>query len=277
MTGWMPHLVVPQNRILFAALLFLVFSGCKKKEPPAEYLARVNDTHLTTADLSRLADTSGLSQSEKQEWLRNWVNEELLFQLAEKEGVVDSPEFEAKINSTRRQLAISIYLEKHFEESYSPPEEELLKQFYEKNRHILKLKANAFVFNAATFSSEELAGAFRERLLSDSWQRAIKTLPKGELVLSNSEGAFEYDYELTNFTVKRFLESFNPGEISIIFSARPGEYSIVQLVAAYKLNEVPPLNVIHEQVLMLYKEEQMKEAIKKMLAGLYEKNEIEIK
>lgn len=269
--------MIRRNKFLFALLFIFALSGCENKEQSAEYLARVNDVYLTKDDVVIRHDTSALSPAEREEILRNWVNEELLFQQAGKKGVLSNPEFSKKVEAAKRQLAISIFLEEYFEDNYSVPDEATLQKYFQENQQVFKLKSDAYVFNIASFNNEELAAAFRERLLNDTWQRAIKTLPKSELVVANFEGRFEYDYELRNFTVKRFLESFNPGETSIIFSSRPGEYSVVQLTAGYKVNEVPPLNVILSQVQMLYKEEQRKAAVKKLVEELYSKNEIEIK
>lgn len=264
------------NLILFPVILFTL-SGCGKEDSETGYIARVNDARLTASELSAVIDTSAVGKSGREEYIRSWVDQELIFQRAEKSGITGEKEFSLKLGQAKRQMAVSMYLERYYLDSYQEPEEEDLALFYSSMKEAFRLNSNAFLFNRATLSNEDGAVMFRERLFNDSWERVVKTFPKPASILASQVDVFEYDFETSDFQSRKFLENFSPGEISMIFSVRPGEYTILQLKEKYRRNDVPPLGVITSLVKEMYKDAQKKILLKKLMDELYASGEIEIK
>ncbi|GMU87182.1 MAG: hypothetical protein AMXMBFR48_24230 [Ignavibacteriales bacterium] len=265
------------TKVFFVSLAFLSFTGCEKKEVETEYIARVNNSRLTEAELSAVIDTSSAGKSGRDEYIRSWVDQELLYQKAEKSGITGDEEFSLKLTRAKRQMAISMFLEKYFSDSFQEPTEEDLTLFYSSMKDAFRLSSTGFLFNRATLSSEDGAVMFRERLFTEQWERVVKTFPKPASILSSEVGVFEYDFETSDYQIKKFLENFSPGEISMIFSVRPGEYTILQLKEKYRRNDVPPLSVITSLVKELYKDAQKKILLKKLMDELYASGEVEIK
>ncbi|MCC6549107.1 MAG: hypothetical protein IT279_03450 [Ignavibacteriaceae bacterium] len=264
------------NFLLVSFFLFS-FSGCDKKEDKTGYIARVNDTRLTEAELSAVIDTASVGRSGRDEYIRAWVDQELLYQKAEKTGITQEKEFSLKLTQAKRQMAVSMYLEKYFGDSFQEPSEEELTLFYTSMKDAFRLNSTGFLFNRATLSSEDGAVMFRERLFTEPWERVVKTFPKPASILASQVDVFEHDFETSDFQTRKFLENFSHGEISMIFSVRPGEYTIVQLKEKYQRNDVPPLSVISSLVKELYKDAQRKILLKKLMDELYSSGEIEIK
>ena len=75
------------NTILFCGLL--VFTGCSKEIRKDDYLARVNESYLTREEFASLVDTSNLSLEQKDQIIKNWVYNEMLFQKAVEEGITE--------------------------------------------------------------------------------------------------------------------------------------------------------------------------------------------
>jgi len=265
------------TKIAVASLLLFSLTGCEKKEDETGYIARVNDSRLTESELSAVIDTSSAGRAGRDEYIRSWVDEELLFQKAEKAGITGEKEFSLKLNRAKRQMAVAMYLESYFEDAYREPSEEELTLFYSSMKEAFRLNSSAYLFNRATLSNEDGAVMFRERLFNDSWDRVVKTFPKPASILSSQVDVFEYDFETSDFQTQKFLENFSPGEISMIFSARPGEYTILQLKEKYRRNDVPPLSVISSLVIEMYKDAQRKILLKKLMDELYASGDIEIK
>ena len=101
--------------------LFIVFflaaallTGCGKESPNRDFIARVNKSYLSKDDLNSVSD-SAPSNIYKDEEVRNWVNRELLFQMAEKEGITKSAEYLKLIEDSKKELAASLMIRKFYD------------------------------------------------------------------------------------------------------------------------------------------------------------------
>ena len=63
----------------------VALTGCGKEEPKKDFIARVDESYLTKKELSADLDTAQLQESHKNEYIRNWVETELLYQEAIRE------------------------------------------------------------------------------------------------------------------------------------------------------------------------------------------------
>jgi len=62
-----------------------MITGCGKESPKGDFIARVNKSYLTKENLNSVSDSVKTNKLYSSEVIRNWVNRELLFQMAEKE------------------------------------------------------------------------------------------------------------------------------------------------------------------------------------------------
>lgn len=89
--------------ILFSVVL--IFVSCSEKKQKTEYIARVNNSYLTREVFASLVDTSGITTEEKDNAVKLWVYDELLYQKAVSEGITEEEVFLRIINDSRRKLA----------------------------------------------------------------------------------------------------------------------------------------------------------------------------
>ena len=71
------HKALTNLVFLFGAL---AFAACSKEEKKDDFVARVNETYLTREDFASLVDTSSLNTAQKEQLIKNWIYQEILFQ-----------------------------------------------------------------------------------------------------------------------------------------------------------------------------------------------------
>ena len=108
LTKHSPKLIKAISFISAAAFLF----GCGKNESKIEYVARVNDSYLTSQDLAEITAPMGTSRFYRNEIIRNWINRELLYQEAVKQGILDQKNYTRIVNNSKKELAASMLISK---------------------------------------------------------------------------------------------------------------------------------------------------------------------
>ncbi len=106
-----------RNWILLVFLAFqpLLISGCIKDEQPiGEIVARVNDAALTTTDVAAWEAALGkvpVPVETRRSFIRNWVEEELLYQEALSENLLEDQWVAERLDRLKRTMLISRFME----------------------------------------------------------------------------------------------------------------------------------------------------------------------
>lgn len=88
---WHLNLSAIKIPVLFFAISL---SGCEKEHDGTDYVAKVNNSYLTREEFASLVDTSKATQARKNEVISQWIQSELLFQKAERDGLLSNPEYQ---------------------------------------------------------------------------------------------------------------------------------------------------------------------------------------
>lgn len=267
------------NRLIFIYLLTTViyFNGCEKEQPNKDYVARVNDKYLTKEEFNYLIDSSATQNMYKNELIRNWVNNEVLYQKAIKEGITDEKEFIRLIENSKKRLAAALLLEKIYSENVAEPNIQQIDAFFNEHKDEFRLFYDAFVINLITFNNEDKAIKYRATLLESDWKKALNVFNGDSSIINNETTNLVYEYELQSAALARTVKELNPGEVSIVFHSQPGVYSVVQLIQRVEKNSIPPLEYIRPQVEKRIIAEKKEEFYKNYLNELYSNNDIEVK
>jgi hypothetical protein len=258
--------------VLFTAVLI---TGCGEKTEKKEYVARVNDSFLTSDDLEYLSGTSYKNNFYRSEVIRNWIDEELLFQEAVNEGILETEEFNRIINNSRRELAGALllkYVSDQYEFSYSNDD---LEKFYNEFKDEFRLKDDTFILNIAEFTSEEKAIEFRISVLQNDWQEVIESgkfneIPgKNNLVLKESE--------IYPLSLRNIIQELYPQEVSIVINSDTLSYRIFQVIEKYTEGTIPPFSIIKEVVEKRFVSLEKRKFINEYIKKLYSENDIEVK
>jgi hypothetical protein len=260
-----------------AFVLIILFAGCVRQQENTEYIARVNDSYLTEEDLTTVSERYSGQNSFKEEMIRNWVNRELLYQQAVREGIPEDENYKKLISRSEKELAAALMLEKIYSERMPSYKADDLKSFYDQNGDIFKLHQPAYIVNIAEFSDENMAVSFRSAAVESEWNRAVNILKSDKTLLKENNNILLYTYDLQPLKLSRIIGELNPGEISLVINGDPGRFLVVNLLARLEAGTLPPFNVIKENVENRFIATKKNEILRKYYEDLYSANDIEVK
>jgi hypothetical protein len=268
------HLVIKKISILFFVAILLVSCAEEKKEE--DYVARVNDSYLSTKELKELIDTTSASAFFKNEVIRNWINRELMFQEAVEEGVLEKAEYKRLIKNSERELAAALLLNQYVSDKKIKFERADLSSYFEENRDEFKLAKNAYLLNIINFSDEDRAVEFRSGFLTNGWDSTLVNFKGDSTVIDYWNKVLLKEQDIFPPTVLRVVKRLHPPEISIVISEGTGYYSIVHVLGKYVKGSLPPFDVIKDEIEIRYLAEQRNKLIEDYIEKLYSTNDIEV-
>jgi parvulin-like peptidyl-prolyl isomerase len=138
--------------VLLILAIFLTFAGCKRKEQiqkpgqlgipqkEGEVIARVNEEVLTEKDLEAIlpsAQNSSISLEQKREYVRRWIENEILYQEAKKKRIDEDENIKWRIDQAVQNIIIEGFLEKELQARIAVSEEEI-RRTYQENKNMFK-------------------------------------------------------------------------------------------------------------------------------------------
>lgn len=159
--------------LVFVAVT-LLWSGCKRNSSSAT-VARVDDQALTLDEIrARLDTTRGVSEVQMRQFVRRWLNDEVLYREALRRGLDRQTGLDERVDDFRRQLVINALLQEEVyndRTAHSTPEE--IASYYEAHRSEFVLTQDVARVSYMFFSDRDVATVFRNAILNgESWNRA---------------------------------------------------------------------------------------------------------
>lgn len=270
------HLNKTLTNILF---LFgvLVFAACTQEQKKDDFVARVNESYLTREDFASLADTANLNSSQKEQLIKNWIYQQVLFQAADKEGITRREDYLKIVDKSSNELAAAMLIDDYVSNEKINYSDEDLINYYESNKNYFRLNTDAYLINKITFNNEDNAIKFRSLALDSEWKKAVSVFINDSSLVLNATSDLVEENNLYPVQLSRIIKDFYPEEISIVITNKPGYYSIVQLLNKFGKESVPPFELIKTKVEKRFLAEKKKQLVEEYLKNLYSQNEIEIK
>lgn len=270
------HLNKTLTKIFFLAGL-LAIAACSKEQKKDDFIARVNDSYLTREEFASLADTLNLNSAQKEQLIKKWIYQEVLFQEAAKEGITKDQDYLNIIKKSSYELAAAMLIEKYESSEEINYSDNDLINYYEADKNYFRLNSDSYQLNKVLFSSEDKAIKFRGLALDSDWKKAVNVFVSDSSLINNVESVFVEENNIYPVQLSRIIKDFYPDEISIVIAEKPGYYSIVQMLNKYNKQSVPPFEIIKSKVEKRFTAEKKKLLIEEYLKSLYSENEIEIK
>ena len=262
--------------IFFPVVFFLInFEACKKEEPNKNYIAKVNDSYLTEDELDSIYNISSGIQY-KDEIIRNWINRELLFQEAKKQGILNDKNFNRIMDDSKKELAASFLLENYIRNEKIIIEPAELEKYFNNNPDEFKLLYNSYLLNIINFNTEDKALKFRSEALEKNWDDAYQDIKNDTAVFSEKSKELLFEYKVQPIAVLRVVKELYPSEISIVLHTEEGKYTVVQLIQKFDKGVTPPFDLIKNEVKKIYTMQKKELTIKDYIKELYSKNDIEV-
>ena len=265
------------NNFIFILLVSVILAGCSKEPEKKEYVARVNDKYLTQEELNNMLQSSDNKNFYKDEIIRNWINNELLYQKSVKEGITDESLYKRLTDESRKELAVTLLLNKVYSNEKEKIDSKQIEDFYESNKNDFKAFYDGYVINLIYFNNEDKAIRFRSTLLETDWSHALNAFKGDTSIINVIANKLYYDYELQPASLSRMVKELNPNEVSIIFSNGQNDFYIVQLVNKIPQDSIVPLEYIKDDVENRIMANKKDELVRNYIKELYSKNDIEVK
>ena len=262
--------------IYFSIIFFLInLVACKKEVPVKKYVAKVNDSYLTEDELDSMYNVdSGIQY--KDEIIRNWINRELLFQEAEKQGILREKNFNRILDDSKKELAASFLIKKFVNKEkiqVNPPE---LEKYFNSNSDEFKLLYNSYLLNEIVFNNEDDALKFRAEALGKNWNDAYQDIKNDTAVYSEKSRELLFEYKVQPISVLRIVRELYPSEISIVLHTDESKFKIVQLIQKFNKGEIPPFDLMKNEIKNIYLMQKKELTVKNYIKELYSKNDIEV-
>ncbi len=264
------------NKISLVLIVAAILTGCGKEQPKTEYVARVNDAYLTKKELASLIDTTMVNTLHKSEVIRNWINREILFQKAKKEGIVKQDDYKRLIKNSGKELAGALLLDSYISSVTINFEQRDLINYFEANSNDFKLPDKTYLLNIIHFNNEDRAVEFRSLVIDSDWKKAMNVFYGDSAIISIESKLLLREQNVYSIKVLRVVKRLHPLEISIVISESEGYYTVVQVLKKYLKGSLPSFVLIKQDVEKRFIAEKRKELMENYIKDLYSKNEIEV-
>ncbi|MBM4176336.1 MAG: hypothetical protein FJ213_09215 [Ignavibacteria bacterium] len=264
---------------LIAALIFFcTINGCKKEEPPKDYLAMVNGQPLTRKFLATRIDTSNLSKHELKEFIDNWIETELLAQEALKEGIEYEEDFIFQYHLNSRKLLAGKFLEKKFSDTDFLPSSKEIEEYFAKHKHEFVLDYNIYKVNQIVLSDLRKAVDLRNTaILKLDFKNAVNQIVKVSDILDLRYDVYLKDFDELPYELSEMMETMFTGEITYPIDLGNGKYLVTQLVEKYSRGTEPKLNFVKELITERIMQSKQQDYYKALVNKLADESDIQIK
>jgi hypothetical protein len=252
-----------------------LFMGCGKETPHRDFIARVNKSFLSSGEMLSVTDSVSHGSFYRDEFIRNWINRELLYQQAVKEGITVSLEYKQIIEDSQKELAAALMIKKFYEDNNPEVDEKSLESYYSSHSELFSLSSDALLLNRINFNSEDKAIRFRTAVIESNWNKATNAFKRDAAVIINNV-LFD-EQEIHPAPLLRIVKELEPKEISIVLNTYENIFSVVQLLEKYPQGTIPPFGVIKDKVTARFVAGRKEMLLKDYLENLYSQNDIEIK
>ncbi len=201
--------------VIVALIVTAVLWGCQRP-PSGEVVARVNQAVLTKQDFLEAIpqDLAGISASGKEEMLKQWINGELFYQEAKKQGLHRDPKIARQLKEIQRDFLANQFIMREIYEKNTVSEEEARAYF---DKHQAEYQAE-IRFSRIQVATKEEAEKVKERLdKGEDFAKLAKEMSGDSLTRARGGDLPAYFRRGSGYIPLDFEEA--------IFSLKPGEVS----------------------------------------------------
>lgn len=122
-----------------------ILISCGTNAPEENYLARVNNTYLTTDDLevlSRLSPDGTIPEGQLESFVNSWIETELLAQQSLKYNLDENPDLQSRLESYRKKLLADMYIRHHIYRNVTVSEADI-REYYQENKQLFMRENDA--------------------------------------------------------------------------------------------------------------------------------------
>ena len=256
--------------LFFICFFSLGLIGCSKEEKTDKYIAKVNGSVLTEEQVKL-----GLSEEQnkgkyRSEFINDWIQNEILYQEAQKEGIINDKEYISILERSKKELAASFFIKKILSENKIEVNDDEIKKYYDDSKDNFKLSDDAFRINIVHFNNFDKAVLFRNKLVDSDWSRTISAFKGDSSVIALESSVLIYKYQVQPINLLKQLYYMEPNEVSIVLQTGQLDFAVVQMVDKLYKDSPAPFEFIKDEVrnrlLAIKKREFVKNYIDKLIS-----------
>lgn len=265
------------KKLFLGSFLFLAFISCDRESEVKEVIvARVGDSVLTENRMNQfLGDKSGIAKY-RDEYIRQWLETELLFQIAMEDNLLSEDNFFKIMNSSSKELAANIALSDYLEKQKIDFSRNKLKRYYETNKEDYLFYEDAFLLNLIRFNDESSAIAFRNRAIREGWEKALEIFSNDTSFLSDERKRIYKQSEIQSKLISRVLGKLYDDEISVVINTELNDFVIVQYLDKIEMNSIPIFDYVIDDVRNAFVIEEKKKQAKSFIDSLMMQQRVKI-
>jgi hypothetical protein len=268
---YLKHLKRISNIVL---ILFLFVFGCTEKKSDNKVVAKVNDSELTEEELNLFLGNKKHNNKLREEFIRNWIESEILFLEAKEQGITNSETYKAYLKTSQKELAVGLLTKKFFDDYSQNTQESELLRYYNKNKNEFKLSCDNYLISLLKFDSFYEAESFRLKVDETNWNSLAKEIVRQKKAKQIFDNELVTEYNIFPTIIKNYLDGMNNNEISIVINISNNQAYIAKFIKKYYMNDVPEFKSIKKIVETRYLGQKKELAYKSYISDLYSKYEI---
>lgn len=263
-------------------LVLLLFAACRKTEPSATPVARLDDKTLTLEEIKGQLDSSrGISAAELNEYVRRWINSELLYDEAVRRGLDRSESVRARLEEVRRQLAINALLDEMvYTKGSMDVRREEIAQYYSAHAGEFRLTNDVALMSFVLFRDRDAANNFRTSVLrgtpwKDALGQRLADPQQAPTILARVDSVYRTQSTLLPVELWRVASASTKVEPSFPIRTNEGYYVLI----VWKLSrqgEIAALPYEEQEIKARLVIEQRQRLMNDLLKNLRAKHSVEI-
>lgn len=274
MKSWKKH---TKTNSIFIASCLLLLASCETKNKEKElYVAEVGNSKLSKKELVASTNVENGSTKYRKEYIKNWIETEVLSQVAEEKNLLDNENFGNIITQTKKELAAVAAIRNFLKDKSINFSDNELKTFFNKNQKDYQNNSTAYVVNIITFNNEGKAINFRNKGILEGWNEAINLFKKDSSVLEIGHNKIYQDYHIQSKVLARILKGQYNKEISPVIKTELNNFVVVQQIDKIPKNTIPKFKYLKEKVKERYLILKQKEIVKHYIDSLLTEKKVKI-
>lgn len=238
----------------------ILLAGCRGSADE-EILARVNDAVLTRSELERMLPgglQGGMPGLEERDLVERWVESELLYQEARRQGLHQDPSLQTRVAEFERMLLENELLRRELE-GWAQVSDEAVEEYYRTHQEEFIRTAEERRVSQIVIADSATAVRLAAQLKADPTQFAEIAAARSMDVSSLDDGDLGYfALEELNEPMRRAATQLRKGQVSGPIHLPPFGYALLKVTDIQPAGSVRPLSAVRQQVRdhLLYEAEQ---------------------
>jgi hypothetical protein len=261
-------------------VVLLLFVACQRQNN-GTVVARVGAAELTLDEALAHVDTSRKPYGDQlRGYIAHWVNDELIYQEAKKNGADKRDDVQRQIRDARRMLTADAFLRQSIDSDTGGINQALLDEYFKNHASEFFVKEDMIKLNLVTMDTREHAGSFAALVSRGMpWNVAVDQIRRDTIsqntIVTNVSGKFFTQHTLFPGELWKVVSALGVNEVSFPVKTNVG-YAVLQPLAMLQQGKQAPFELVRDEVRQRVFIERRRRAYNDLLGTLRTQYNVEI-